>query len=193
MIRFASGIRALIPVPALVTTLTLALGLTACAGLPQSPSAPSSLLQVHVIHAQDAALTGGQPTADELRAAAHSGLQQVINIRTAGEFNGYDEAQLAHELGLVYHHFPIAGPKDLNFDTVLAFDRLLREAGEQKLLVHCASGNRIGALFALRAAWLQGADEASALEIGRHYGLTSLEASVRALLQPARKARADQI
>src|SRR5690606_38327465 len=53
---------------------------------------------------------------------------------------------------------------------------------EGPALVHCASGNRVGALAALRAAWLQGADEEAAIAEGRRWGLRSLETEVRSSL-----------
>jgi hypothetical protein len=41
-------------------------------------------------------------------------------------------------------------------------------------LLHCGSGNRVGALLALRESQ-DGADDESALEYGRSAGLTKLE------------------
>jgi len=50
------------------------------------------------------------------------------------------------------------------------------------VLVHCMSGNRVGALFALRAFWLQGMSAVEALAVGRRYGLTKLEPLVVQIL-----------
>ncbi|MDR5880476.1 hypothetical protein [Caballeronia sp. LZ032] len=50
------------------------------------------------------------------------------------------------------------------------------------VIVHCGSGNRVGALFALRAAWVKGVDVPKAIEIGRQHGLTKLEDDVRRIL-----------
>ena len=44
------------------------------------------------------------------------------------------------------------------------------------------SGNRVGALFALRAHWLQGLPAVEALAVGRRYGLTKLEPLVMQIL-----------
>ena len=46
-------------------------------------------------------------------------------------------------------------------------------------MVHCASGNRVGALFALKAFHLEDADVESALASGREAGLTKLEETIR--------------
>ena len=63
-----------------------------------------------------------------------------------------------------------------------ALDLLLDEWGRYPIALACSSGNRAGALLALRAFWLDGADAASALELGLAAGLTRLEPSVRLLL-----------
>jgi hypothetical protein len=50
------------------------------------------------------------------------------------------------------------------------------------VLFHCGSGNRIGAVLALQAAWLDGVAAEDALDYGRANGLTSLEPTTRELL-----------
>jgi hypothetical protein len=54
--------------------------------------------------------------------------------------------------------------------------------------VHCASGNRVGAMMALREAWLRGATSEHALEVGRTWGMKGLEPDVNALLQTKAQA-----
>ena len=58
---------------------------------------------------------------------------------------------------------------------------LQRESGA--VLVHCASGNRVGALIAIGAAKAGGMAPEAALELGKAAGLTSAEPRVRELLQ----------
>src|SRR3546814_1034559 len=69
-------------------------------------------------------------------------------------------------------------PPDLTRENVLAFDALLRDA-ERPVLVHCASGNRVGAMAALRAAWVEGRSAEEAIAMGRDWGLKGLEEEVR--------------
>ena len=45
--------------------------------------------------------------------------------------------------------------------------------------MHCASGNRVGGLFALKAFYVDGKTPEEALEIGRSAGMTRTEAVVR--------------
>ena len=56
------------------------------------------------------------------------------------------------------------------------------------VLLHCGSGNRIGALLALRAVWLEGKDPAAALDYGKAAGLTGLEPAVKSMLGLAESA-----
>ncbi|MCB1596489.1 MAG: hypothetical protein KDI87_02140 [Gammaproteobacteria bacterium] len=46
-------------------------------------------------------------------------------------------------------------------------------------MIHCTSSNRVGALIALRAATLQGMSGDAAVELGKTWGLGSLEPAVR--------------
>ncbi|MGH8118308.1 MAG: beta-lactamase hydrolase domain-containing protein [Rhodanobacteraceae bacterium] len=116
-------------------------------------------------------IVGGQPTPDQLAAAARAGVRRVINLRGASEDAGYDEPGRATELGLEYHALPIAGPQDLTPEKARELDALLTAADRPMTLVHCASGARVGALMALRAGWLQGQSTDDAIAIGRCWGL----------------------
>ncbi|HKJ95517.1 MAG TPA: hypothetical protein VKA32_07805, partial [Gammaproteobacteria bacterium] len=53
------------------------------------------------------------------------------------------------------------------------------------LMVHCASGQRVGALVALKAGWIDGLPVDQAMEVGRKAGLERLEPVVRAQLSAA--------
>lgn len=124
--------------------------------------------------------TAGQPSPEQLRAAKAHGLRRIVNLRPHSEPIGFDEAAVAAELGIDYVNIPVAGPGDLSADKARALDAALRDAGGP-VLVHCASSNRVGALFALRAQQ-QGQSAEAALEVGRAAGLRAMEPVVRQLL-----------
>jgi uncharacterized protein (TIGR01244 family) len=126
-------------------------------------------------------VTGGAPDAAALKTAADAGIRYVLDIRPESE-RSFDEPDVVSALGMRFLHLPIAGAQDLTLANARAFDALLAEAGDAPTLLHCASGNRIGAMMALRAAWLQQASSEKALAIGRAYGLTKMEAAVQAVL-----------
>lgn len=118
-------------------------------------------------------ISTGQPDEEILALAKAAGYVAVIDLRTAEEDRGIDEAIAAESAGLAYHWLPVAGAKGTTYENARALDELV--AGiEGPILLHCRSGNRVGALLALTAG-KQGASEEEALEIGRRAGLTSLE------------------
>jgi len=131
----------------------------------------------------DGVLSGGQPTPEQVAQAAKAGFRTVMNLRSDGE-PGFDwEPAAVEAAGMRYVHIPIAGPDTLTRENVERVDAALSEALKNgPVLLHCASGNRIGAVLALRAAWVQGAEPAAALKLGQEAGLTRLEGATRELL-----------
>ncbi len=127
-------------------------------------------------------LTGGQPSESDFRDAAVSGFKTVINLRGLGEPGTATQPALMRELGLEYIHLPINGAGDITPENAQSLADALDHA-ERPVMIHCASGNRIGALFALQAGLKDGCDLEAALERGRAAGLTRMEPLVRVLLQ----------
>jgi uncharacterized protein (TIGR01244 family) len=147
-----------------------------------NPSDAANIL-VDVPNAQAPAAgitTGGRPRPEHLEQARAVGVRTVINLCPHAEPCDYDEPALVAALGMRYLNIPIAGAADLTPDNARQLDAALREAASPTL-VHCASGNRVGALFAVRAK-LQGADVEAALAAGRAAGLKAMEPAVRKIL-----------
>jgi uncharacterized protein (TIGR01244 family) len=96
-------------------------------------------------------ITGGQPTAEQLKSAADEGFRTVINLATRKSDNALeDEAGLAQSLGMAYHHLPVEWeqPKESDFE---AFEQILSQLGGSKTLIHCAANFRVTAFYALYA------------------------------------------
>lgn len=162
--------------------LLLVLALAACSAVhAEDKPQPSALLAIPNARVPiEGMLTGGQPTREQLQSAAAAGYRTVINLRPASEEGILpQEASIVADLGMRYVHLPIAGPADLTKENVTRLDAALGEAGAGPVLFHCASGNRVGALLALRAAWIGGASPEDALRLGKNAGLTRLEAATR--------------
>ena len=123
---------------------------------------------------RDRLLTGGQPDAQQLQDAAKAGVTTVIDLRAPQEDRGYDEQAAAEKLGLRYVRLPINGAGDINEANARTLHNLLKQDAGTTLL-HCASGNRVGALLALARARVDGASGEDALQFGRAAGLGSLE------------------
>lgn len=126
----------------------------------------------------DGIYTSGRISQDDIAKLEAAGIRHVIDLSRDGETPEFDEAAAVRAAGIGYDNLPIAGPDALTRANVDAFDRLLADA-PAPVLVHCASSNRVGALAALRAAWIEGVPVEEAVVEGRVWGLRSLEGAVR--------------
>ena len=133
-------------------------------------------------------VASGRLQAADVAVLRQAGIRRVIDLSADSETPAFDEAAALRAAGIAYRNLPVHGAADLTRANVERFDRLLREAGDQPTLVHCASSNRVGAMMALRAAWVQGRAVEAALAEGRRWGLKSLEPAVRERLQAAGEA-----
>ena len=126
-------------------------------------------------------LTGGQLDQAQFDGLSEAGFQTFISLRVASEDGaGWEEA---HEAGTAdFVRLPISGATGLTRESVEALDRLLTEVEGTPTVLYCGSGNRVGALLALRAHWMDDVPADEALELGRAAGLTRLEPAVAELL-----------
>jgi len=128
-------------------------------------------------------LTGGQPSSQQLQRLARLGYGLVVDLRTEEESGRADEATMVRRLGMRYVSIPVSGENGLTQDNAQHLADAL-QAVKAPAVVHCASGNRVGALLALKAYWIDGASAADALRLGLEAGLTRLEPAVRERLAP---------
>lgn len=127
-------------------------------------------------------LTAGQPTEEQLEALVGAGYEHVISLRPVDESGaGWEELHASAE-GYDFRRLPISGASSLTRENVEAFAAMLEEAGDGPTVLYCASGNRVGAMMALKAYWLDGVDARDALELGVDNGMTGLTDPVRDLL-----------
>ena len=126
--------------------------------------------------------SGGQPTDEQLTALAGEGVTHVINLRPASETPKLNEDSLVADKGMIYHSLPVDGAAGLTLNNVKALDQLFEQAGDEKVFLHCASGNRVGALMALRSVLIYGEDKDAAIAKGKAWGLTRLEPEVLRLI-----------
>lgn len=152
---------------------------------PLATKASALTLLVNERHPLPGTLTGGAPVGEAaapgFQALADAGIRTFIDLRAdvevAPEIGAAVEAA-----GLVYVRLPIGGEADLDLGSVRALDALLDDWSRYPIALVCSSGNRVGALLAVRAYWLDRSGAESALALGRAAGLTKLEPSVRLLL-----------
>jgi uncharacterized protein (TIGR01244 family) len=161
--------------PASVAALSWTSMLLAQQAAPQAPA-------IDLPHARtpmDGVLTGGPPTPQQLEQAAALGYRTVVDLRSADEPGVAAEAEQVRKLGLTYVHIPVAGAADLTDENARALALVLDDPAARPALVHCASGNRVGALIAVKAYRLDGRPAAEALRLGMEAGLRKLEIAVR--------------
>jgi uncharacterized protein (TIGR01244 family) len=100
------------------------------------------------IQVSDRIGTGGQPTREQLEAARDEGYQAVINLAPsdAENFALADEERVVTDLGLNYHHIPVAWT-DPRPEQFAAFCAAMQQVGDRKVLIHCAANYRVTAFF----------------------------------------------
>ena len=124
----------------------------------------------------------GTPSDEQLAEFADNGGDVVINLLSQKEMTESEEAAVVTRNGMAYYHVPVNGADGVTLENARMVDRILLENNDKTVLVHCASSNRVGALMALRAGWLDGMPVEKALEVGREHGMTSLEDKVKTML-----------
>lgn len=167
----------------LVSALTLVLA--GCASHPAPPQAASPPAIANAAAPEPGVFTGGRFGAGEVALLRDSGVKHVIDLTQEIESPDFDEAAALAAADIGYSRLPINGADGLTRENVVAFDRLLA-AADEPVLVHCGSSNRVGAMAALRAAWLQGKGVEESLAVGREWGLKGLEPAVRERIEAGR-------
>lgn len=127
-------------------------------------------------------ITGGQPSLEDLKILKKLGVTRVINLRTQGEFEQFDEAETVKQLGIDYIKLEIPGAKGVTMKNATKLNEILKQKDELTL-VHCASSNRVGALFALIASGIEGKNLEESLQEGQKAGLKSLYNRTRQTIQ----------
>lgn len=159
--------------PALLLAVALATG---CA------HAPPAATSVALLQPLPGLYTAGQPAASDWGAIKARGVRTVVNLRPQGELKDRDEAAEVRAAGLRYVEIPVSGAEGINPANARALHAALAPAHGGGVLVHCASGNRAGALLALEQREFDGVAAQRALEIGKSGGVTGLEGKLRQVL-----------
>ena len=128
-------------------------------------------------------LSSGQPTEAQLQVMANAGVKHVVNLRTAGEQVDFDEKAAVEAAGMTYYSIPVAGGAGVNSANASSLQQLLNNISGEPVLVHCASGNRVGGLMAV-SAFQNGQSIDGAMAEGARWGMTSdqLQQTVRQTL-----------
>lgn len=167
-------------IPNLLRILTVLL-ITACASAP--------LLDLDALRAAEinnlrtpapTVLSSGQPNEAQLRVMSRAGVQHVINLRTPQEEIDFEEQATVEALGMEYYSIPVAGAGGINSTNAQSLLGILEGLNGEPAVVHCATGNRVGGLFAINA-FESGSSVDAAMAEGERWGMTSerLQQAVR--------------
>ena len=163
---------------------TLLLLLAACANLQRLNIAAIQSANLNNLNVPESnALASGQPTQEQIKVLADAGVKHVISLRRPDEID-WDERAVVEANGMQFHSIPVAGLAGVTKANATKLEDLLNSLGNEAVLVHCGSSNRVGALKTL--ASLNGEDSASieaAFAEGRRWGLTRLEGPLREKLE----------
>jgi len=130
----------------------------------------------------DQLVTAAQPTQKQLDGLVAAGFQHFISLRPSDEDGAGWEESHAAEAAIDFERLPISGAADLTRENVDALAQLLASTGDEPTVLYCGSSNRVGALLALKAHWVDGASAEEAFALGQRAGMTRLAEPVRELL-----------
>ncbi len=124
-------------------------------------------------------LAGGCPSDRDLARLKQAGVNTVLDLRETREWNGDDFAGRVKQAGLRFLQLPVSGLETVDEGKTRQFWTYWNDAQLKPMLVHCASGNRVGAMLAL-AAYRHGKVNArDALKRGLAAGLKAAEPTIR--------------
>jgi uncharacterized protein (TIGR01244 family) len=117
--------------------------------------------------------TAGQPKDGAFAKLAANGFRSVLNLRTEAE--GVDlkhEQELVEKSAMKYFHVPVVGSAPTT-ESVEAFIQVVKDKANHPMLIHCASANRVGAMWMIYRVLEQGWSEDKALQEATQIGLSS--------------------
>jgi uncharacterized protein (TIGR01244 family) len=150
----------------------------AWAGVPEAVD-PARIPAYQVLGIDLAA--AGQPVPEALASLRDMGFRTVVNLRTEKE-GAAEERAVVEAQGLRYVWVPVT-PESFSLADVEAVEKVLADPSSGPVLLHCASSNRVGGVWAVVQA-RRGKSPAEAEAAGRAAGLHSpqMEAAVRRVL-----------
>lgn len=129
-----------------------------------------------------------QPAETDFAEYKKRGVKTVVNLRTPAEMEklGFDEAAAVKKAGMKYVNIPFGAepPTGADMDRLLT---LLDGAKKGKVLLHCASSNRVGYVWSVYRARRANLAPEAAIAEGKAAGLKN-----PALEEKARKAIASR-
>ena len=119
-------------------------------------------------------VTGGQPSAADLKAFRDAGGGIVLDLRDPMEPRPLDEQETTQRLGLEYVVVPVTAGT-MTDATLERIHGVLRRAGPRAVFVHCGSGSRVGGALLPHLMLEHGLEEDDAVGQAMRIGLRSAD------------------
>jgi uncharacterized protein (TIGR01244 family) len=150
------------------------LTLAAVVALAQQPTKATLPGATNVTRVDAAVMCGGATTNEAFPELKRQGFASVINLRRESEPGADVAASRAAAIGagLKYVHVPV-DPAKPDEAAVKAFLAAISEPANQPMYIHCASANRVGAMWLIKRVLLDGWDVDRATAEATAIGLTS--------------------
>jgi len=166
-----------------------ALTLTACSSELDNSSEPVTMPEVDLVALAvpnasttlPGVLAAGQLTPEQMTALHEAGYRSFISLRVADERGAGWEEEYSETNGIHFVRMPIAGKAGIDEAHARELGTLM-DAETKPMVVYCGSSNRVGALFGLKAHFVDGTPAEEALALGMASGVTSLEPVFRGQL-----------
>lgn len=131
---------------------------------------------------------GGQPSEEDLAQLKAAGVKTVINLRMETENTKFDEAKVLGDLGVSasdYHNPAFNSAATLSDPIFRRVRDLLTNKNNEPVLLHCASGNRVGAIWLAHRVLDDGVPYEKALEEAKAIGMKpeAFEARVKEYIE----------
>lgn len=126
-------------------------------------------------------IVGGLPTRENFDAAAEAGIDSALSLMANDEDGIREVAPYASSIGIRYIRFTVRNPQDLTESMAWQFASSLGMVGSPAI-IHSGGGERVGAMFALVAFFVDENSADDAIAIGMQAGMGSLATHVRSVM-----------
>lgn len=143
---------------------------------------PADLGSVEQAHRAGDLYLAGQPSEDDIARWARKGYKTVVNLRSTAEMDelGWDEGRTVRVAGMDYIEVPFRSADELTDDMFYQVRKLLRDPTRRPLVLHCASSNRVGAVWLPYRVLDEGVPMDDALDDAARAGLRSSDLAAKA-------------
>lgn len=133
----------------------------------------------------------GQPTEAQMKELRKQGFATVISLRDPSESSGYDQAAVAKANGLEFLRIPVKGAGGMTPAKVDEITQAVaKNRSKGRVLVHCASGGRVGLWAGAHFKKDHGYSEADAMKVAADIGMPErFNGSLKTLMKDSKSSK----